>query len=162
MKKMTVFAAVWLVVILSVMLAFPPNYAKADEVPDWVTAVESGEMEILLADAPPDAGSNSSNLGAIYEELRSLAKQYREAKDRNAKERVSARVQDLMGRLFDAKVQMERRRIQAAEEKLNKEKKRLEQLQSHKQDMVHKGTQKLLTEGELPEWAPKRNAEPNR
>ncbi len=162
MKKMTWFFIAAAPLLLAVTFSSSPGTAQADEVPDWVTAVESGDMELLLAEGPPPAEQPSANLSAIYEELRSLAKQYREAKDRNAKERVSARVQDLMGRLFDAKVQMERRRIQAAEEKLNKEKKRLEQLQSHKQDMVHKGTQKLLTEGKLPEWAPKRNMEPNR
>jgi hypothetical protein len=140
------------------MLA-PTQKVSADPVPDFIAAVETGEYEMLFADASQKEGPGGMNLNAIYTELKDLVKKYKKAKSRDSKERIHARAQELMGQLFDAKVQLERRRIQKAEERLTKEKQRLAEMQNHKQDLVHKGVQRALKQGEMPEWAPKKNEE---
>lgn len=148
--SITMLAAVCLMLTL-----YQP--VSADSIPDFMAAVEAGDYEILLADATQKEGPGGMNLNAVYTELKELVKKYKKADSRDSKERIHARTQELMGQLFDAKVQLERRQIQAAEERLAKEKQKLAEMQSHKQDLVHKGVQRALQQGELPEWAPKKN-----
>ena len=148
--SITMFATVCLIFTLN-------RPMSADPVPDFIAAVETGEYEILFADATQKQGPGGMNLNAVYSELKELVKKYKKANSHDSKERIHARAQELMGQLFDAKVQLERRRIQVAEEKLAKEKQRLAEMQNHKQDLVHKGVQRALQQGELPEWAPKKN-----
>ncbi|TKJ36862.1 hypothetical protein CEE37_14860 [candidate division LCP-89 bacterium B3_LCP] len=109
---------------------------------------------LLLADASQDSEGRSSDLSAIYAELRELTKKYRHAKERSSKERIRVRTEELMNHLFNAKVQHDRKRLQVLEEKVRKVRERLTELQSHKSDLVHKGVQRALDSGTLPDWAP--------
>jgi hypothetical protein len=161
MKK-NLIIPISITMLTAICLMFTLNrQVSADSVPDFIAAVETGEYEILLADATQKQGPGGMNLNAIYSELKELVKKYKKADSHDSKERIHTRAQELMGQLFDAKVQLERRRVQAAEEKLAKEKQRLAEMQSHKQDLVHNGVQRALQQGELPEWAPKKNESMN-
>jgi len=44
------------------------------------------------------------------------------------------------------------------ERKLAAEKQRLKDMQSHKKDLVRKAVQRTLSNGEMPEWAPREEA----
>lgn len=140
-----------------------PFYAQADDNPDEtpaaIAAVESGEIDLLLADIS-QVGEGGVNISAAYAELKDLARQYRESRTREAKERVANRAEDVMGQLFDAKVQVEARRIEAMEKRLDAEKQRLKDMQSHKVDLVKKAVSRALENGEMPEWAPSRESSP--
>lgn len=143
-------------------LAFMPLHAAAednpDETPAVISTVESGELDLLFADVSQEGGGGGINLSAAYAELRDLVKKYRKAKERVEKERIVTRAEELMGQLFDAKVQSEKRRVEALERKLAEDKRRLKDMQSHKRDLVKTATQRALENGEMPEWAPQREA----
>ena len=157
MKRKLLIPISAVLLIAGCLILTPTQQVSADPDPDFITAVESGEYDILFADAAQRQGPGGMNLGAVYTELKDLVKKYRKADSREAKERIHARTQELMGQLFDAKVQLERRRIEIAEERLAREKRKVAEMQSHKQDLVHKGARRVLDQGELPEWAPKRD-----
>ncbi|MFH1735915.1 MAG: hypothetical protein ABIE92_14510 [bacterium] len=147
--------------LLFVLAALPYWSAEADtndETPGLIAMIDSGDLDPMFASAGEQQESSGYDLDGIYTELKQLAKDYKRAKDRDAKERIHVRTKELMGQLFDAKVQMERRRIEAAEERLQQEKRKLENMQTHKLDMVHQASQRALDNGEVPQWAPKNQA----
>lgn len=149
-KMMLILGAASLLAFMVVGL--PKSGPAADEpVPAVIQAVESGQLEVLVADATQDSG-RGFDVNAIYDELRSLAKDYHQAREEDAKARVVNRMHDLMGQLFDAKVQKERHRVEVGEKRLNDEKRKLAQMQDHKTDLVKSGVQTVL-DGQLPEWA---------
>ena len=96
------------------------------------------------------------DLAGLYGELRDLGRQYKEAQSADAKQRIQQRAEELMGQIFDAKVQKEQRRIEAEERRLNTEKELLHEKQVHKLDLVHQGVQRFFETGEPPEWATSR------
>jgi hypothetical protein len=116
-----------------------------------ILAVESGQLEALFA----EGGSGDPDLMNMYNELKKLAKNYREARTPDAKSAISDRANNIMALLFDAKVQREEKRIDSLERRLNAERDRLKEMQLHKRDLVHKGVTKALDSGgqEMPEWA---------
>lgn len=140
---------------LMVLTTIPLRVTTADnpeEVPDVIAAVESGAAELLFAEISQEV-EPSINQAAIYAELKELVKKYRKSREREAKERIAVRVEELMEQLFNAKVQRERHLVAELEQRLEKAKQRLSQLQDHKGDLVHKGVQKILESGEMPDWA---------
>ncbi len=140
-----------------ILIMAPWGKAQADEpVPPAIQAVESGQLEALYA-AQMQEGGGGPDLTAIYNELKKIAKEYRQARSQEDKSNYEARAEDLMGQIFDARVQGEQRRIQAMEQRLGEEKQRLNDMQRRKQDLVHEGVIKALDTGEMPDWAdPKR------
>jgi len=160
MKKQMILGFSVSTVLLLVLATIPYWSAEADtnnDMPALISMIDSGELDPMIASiGTQDTGQEQGyNLGSIYDELKQLAKDYKRAKSRDAKERIHARTQDLMGQLFDAKVQSEQRRITAAEERLRQEKEKLKEMQSHKVDMVHTASTRALENGEIPQWAPK-------
>ncbi len=154
MKKIKSITGCLIITLTAVLLIVTFQFSSAGTQPETeneIAVLEPISTELLFANAA-QTETASPNFAAIYSELKDIMKKYKEAKSRNAKERLHNRTQELMGQLFDAKVQTERRRIQAAEEKLAKQKHRLAEMQSHKQDLLHKGVQKALNEGKMPEW----------
>jgi hypothetical protein len=85
--------------------------------------------------------------------LKQLAKDYRNANSPDLKPGIASRAEELMGQLFDAKVQFEQDRISALEQRLSDERRKLKDMQNHKRDLVHTGTRKALESGTLPDWA---------
>ncbi|RJP79354.1 MAG: hypothetical protein C4524_05260 [Candidatus Zixiibacteriota bacterium] len=143
-----VILAGWLILALALPAAgdnpTPPSAMEQ--------ALESGEFELLLAEAG-QRGDGGPDLAAIYEQLRQMGKDYKNARSRDEKQGIANRAEELMGQLFDAKVQHEQRRLETMERRLRDEQDRLRQMQMHKRDLVHQGVQRALENGELPEWA---------
>ncbi len=143
--------AAFLVLIMSIAFLS----AQAD---DPISAATAGvkdaaqEPDPMVAAAAQE-GQQGINKAAIYDQLKQLGKDYREARSQDAKQRILIRANDLMSQLFDAKVQREQRRIDALQRRLNEEQNRLHEMQLHKQDLVHQGVQRALETGELPDWA---------
>jgi len=105
---------------------------------------------------PDDPQGGGPDLAGLYAELRSLAQQFREARQQGNKEHIQVRAEEIMGKIFDAKVQSDMRRIEITERRLNTEKELLHEKQLHKQDLVHQGVQRFFETGEPPEWATSR------
>lgn len=155
MKAKTTYLICLTILVLAIVMGGTLKTTTADtpeEAPDVIGAIESSAANPLYADITQEGGP-SYNFGAIYAELRQLMEQYRRAREKDAKQRIMVRAEELMGQLFDAKVQAEQRRIERMEERLNKEKHRLQEMQSHKRDLVHQGVQKAFKTGEMPDWA---------
>lgn len=114
------------------------------------SAVQDPDPEVAAAD---QEGQQGINKAAIYDQLKQLMKNYREARSEDAKQRILNRASELMSQLFDAKVQREQRRLDALQRRLNEEQNRLHEMQLHKEDLVHQGVQRALETGELPDWA---------
>jgi hypothetical protein len=143
--------------LLLLAVAGTPQQSTVSENPEpgyAIQAVESGQLEALFAQGGGGASDNNDVQG-MYNELKKIAKEYHNATRPEAKSGLSQRADNLMGILFDAKVQKETKRIDVLERRLKGERDRLKQMQSHKLDLVHKGVQKLLDSGgqEVPEWA---------
>jgi hypothetical protein len=119
-----------------------------------IAAVESVQLEALFAQGN-QSEPGESDLMSMYNELKKLAKEYRDAKKPDAKSGLSDRANNIMGILFDAKVGREGKRIDLLEKRLGAERDRLKEMQLHKRDLVHKGVTKALDSGgqDLPEWA---------
>lgn len=152
-KKLLITASItgFMAILLSVA---PLSIGVADNPQPTTPAADEWEAtftEFLLAQASQEG--TSYNLSAAYEELRELARQYRRTREREAKERVRVRAEEIMDQIFNAKVQHERKRLQVMEERLRAEKERLNQMQAHKRDMVNKAVEKALSTGEMPDWA---------
>jgi hypothetical protein len=149
---------------VALVLAVGTAYLTAqadDPVPETTAVVKGAASEPTVAQQEQDPtvaaaaqeGQQGINKAAIYDQLKQLGKEYREARSQDAKQRIVNRANDLMSQLFDAKVQREQRRIDALQRRLNEEQNRLHEMQTHKQDLVHQGVQRALDTGELPDWA---------
>jgi hypothetical protein len=125
----------------------PAAVAENPGTPPAIQAVESGRLEALYA-----VEGGSPNLAGIYSDLKRLAKDYRKAHP-DMKAGIAEKAEDLMGQLFDAKVQEQESRISALERRLQEERERLNSMQAHKRDLVHTATLKALDGRDLPEWA---------
>ena len=139
--------------VLLVLMSPPTAIAENPEtVPPVILALESGQADMLFAQV--DQGGGNPDLVAFYNELKQLAKDYKNAtRDRKKQQGIFDRAEELMGRLFDAKVQDYQNLISALELRLKDERARLKSMQLHKQDLLHTGVRKALDEGQLPEWA---------
>ena len=140
---------------LLVFLAMTPLQVGVADTPQTTPVTvdewDANLTEILLAQA--ERGGSDYNLQGAYEEMKRLAKQYREAREQDAKQRIRTRAGEIMGQIFDAKVQHEQKRLQMMEKRIRAEKERLNEMQSHKHDLINQGVEKALSSGEMPDWA---------
>ncbi len=140
-----------MILALAILISLQLRPAAADDpTPAVIQAIENGQMETLLAEATQEGGYD---LNAIYEELKQLGKQYKRADSRDAKGRIVTRAEELMGQLFDAKLQKEKQRIEVMQRRLDDERHKVAGMEEHKWDLVKEGTQKALNGEPLPEWA---------
>ena len=151
----TLFLASLFLIFVSMTSLQTGTAGNPQGTPTKTIDISSDNSAILLSDAS-QTDDGGYNLKAAYAELKDLGKKYRKARSRDAKQRIVTRAEEVMGQLFNAKVQHEQRRIRALEKRLNQEKERLREMQTHKIDLVHKGVQKALNKGEMPEWAPEK------
>jgi hypothetical protein len=106
-------------------------------------------------DQPVLAQSNPSGTmdkKAVFRELKQLAKKYRRASQEDDKARIRGRAEELMGHLFDDKMQTEEQHIATLEARLAKMKDKMHEMKAHEADLIHQGVTNLLNQGQMPDW----------
>lgn len=152
-KLLMTICAAGLFLLLATLSTLPTGTAgNQQETQNATVALSSDDSDLLFAGVD-QADNPGYNLQSAYAELKDLGKKYRKARERDARQRILTRAEELLEQIFDAKVQKEEQRIQALEKRLNQEKERLHDMQLHKMDLIHNGVQKALDQGELPDWA---------
>jgi len=101
---------------------------------------------------PEQKPESGSELAGIYGELRELSNQYDKARSEESKQAILVRAENLMGQIFDAKLNREQVSIEAEEKRLNMRKELLHRRQSQRREWVHRGVQQFFETGEPPEW----------
>jgi len=149
MKSRVTLLALFLAALM--LMAWQFGTAVAQDQPTAPPA-KGKKPELNNAQNVGERPEGGPDLAGLYAELRELAKNYKEARSEDAKQRIVARAEELMGQILDAKVQKDQKRIEAEERHLNAKKEALKEKQLHKQDLVHQGVQRFFETGELPEW----------
>jgi hypothetical protein len=156
MKAKTTFclALIGCISLLFALTSLRSTAADDPALPPVIQAIESPQFEALFA-ASAQQGDPSPDMNAAYTELKQLAKNFREANSLDARGRIQTRASELLGQIFDMKVQGEEKRIEKLQARLDVEKAKLGDMQRKKRDLVHEGVQKMMdTKGvELPAWA---------
>lgn len=152
-RKLMITASVAIPLVIILAMA-PLQVGVADTpqtAPVTVDEWDANLTEILLAQASSEG--STFNLSAAYEEMKRLAKQYREAREQDAKQRIRTRAGEIMEQIFDMKVQHEQKRLDKMEKRIRAERERLSDMQTHKHDLINQGIEKALSSGEMPDWA---------
>ncbi|MFH1862993.1 MAG: hypothetical protein ABH878_09315 [bacterium] len=159
MKSKTVLTMIFAGVAVAALIIIPRFVTCADDSEPSPTPVVASTTEPGLPTETEFASSDDDdyNPTSYRREMKDLARQYRKARSEDERNTIAQRMDRLMSDLFEARIQMEHRRIEVLERRVMAEKQRIQDMQDHKTDLVHRASQRALESGEFPDWASKQS-----